>query len=1113
MGNDASQPVAPGDLRRPSVSDFIRPRTDSSAPPRHLRGISIVDAVYGDLSNPSKTANVKQQLTKYLDSHPLCGGKHLFFSLPRDSKNKLPGMVDPAHGVDKKLRLVISVDGEETSHILDEYAPLQITSDFALNQAEQEKLQKSTFFEEDELQLLYEGFREASWPARELTTSNFVTLFPQFDNPLVLKSLFSCMDKDGDMTVDFPEYAQAMSQMTRGTLEERIQFAFNILDLDKSGSVEHEEVLQLADQLVEVMSKCGYDDEVFASRHVINMLFQSKRARALNASVAVGEPGPARKTGLTGMFGYTSGGGRMGDRTDSEDDFKRMLKDQGEEVDDDDESGEVEERDYAKLFQESITYTEFKHRARGEPDIANCFGLFKFFNIHIVKPIETTLEGEKEYTLKGWLSKDKGNSPLFSSISVLAYDRRYFVIDSGLLAYYKTDKPGEPILNVLSLASCSVQMGPSPAAWFHLTTPLWSRHMFAEDRREAKRWVNCIRNNTNIILENRMESFAPIRDACRTKWFINGRPYFDELLRVLPRAKKTVYIADWYFSPGVYLKRGAGIEKKYRLDNFLKSVAERGVKIYLIVWNAPSLGFALEPKFLISYLNSLHPNIACICHPTFTPITWSHHQKFVVVDEEVAFVGGVDLCYTRYDDEQYLIIDQEGHNFPGRDYGNLNYVGEANGPSAVDVLDRNVKPRMPWHDIHMMVDGAAARDVALNFLQRWNHAIRSGCSSQLKQTLYLLPYTTEEQSLRGELSPLLSDTTNLFSKCTCQVIRSACAWSAGMIIPEQSIYRGYLHAIKNAQHFIYIENQYFISSITRICPKNRIAEAIYNRVRQAILNKETFRVYFLIPVYPAGDVLAATTRYIIKYVYKTVCRQGNSLFEKLQTEFPDVCIENYVSFCSLRNYGMFKDNSEPATEQVYIHAKLMIVDDRITIIGSANINDRSMRGTRDSEICIYVETPEEHCITATMNGKPYKVSPFAHTLRRSLWEGHLGFKNGTNKDVDLKVALEDPVCERVYLAWTDIARSNTFVYNKVFHYSLPDTVYTLADLKRLQKMAEETKSADPDKLSLWNKKMAEELQQEVRGFLVEFPLNFLKDEQMSPQIWNVEFVVPRNVFL
>lgn len=61
----------------------------------------------------------------------------------------------------------------------------------------------------------------------------------------------------------------------------------------------------------------------------------------------------------------------------------------------------------------------------------------------------------------------------------------------------------------------------------------------------------------------------------------------------------------------------------------------------------------------------------------------------------------------------------------------------------------------------------------------------------------------------------------------------------------------------------------------------------------------------------------------------------------------------YISFYGLRNHSRL--NSEPITELIYVHSKLMIVDDKIVICGSANINDRSLIGKRDSEIAVIIE--------------------------------------------------------------------------------------------------------------------------------------------------------------
>ena len=84
--------------------------------------------------------------------------------------------------------------------------------------------------------------------------------------------------------------------------------------------------------------------------------------------------------------------------------------------------------------------------------------------------------------------------------------------------------------------------------------------------------------------------------------------------------------------------------------------------------------------------------------------------------------------------------------------------------------------------------------------------------------------------------------------------------------------------------------------------------------------------------------------------YWTICRSSRSLYQRLKHIKN---IDNYLKFYSLRQHGATQDKL-PLTEILYIHSKLMIVDDKKLIIGSANINDRSMNGERDSEIGICI---------------------------------------------------------------------------------------------------------------------------------------------------------------
>jgi phosphatidylserine/phosphatidylglycerophosphate/cardiolipin synthase-like enzyme len=82
----------------------------------------------------------------------------------------------------------------------------------------------------------------------------------------------------------------------------------------------------------------------------------------------------------------------------------------------------------------------------------------------------------------------------------------------------------------------------------------------------------------------------------------------------------------------------------------------------------------------------------------------------------------------------------------------------------------------------------------------------------------------------------------------------------------------------------------------------------------------------------------------------------------------------------------------PVSEQVYVHSKLLIIDDQVVIMGSANMNDRSMCGDRDSEIaCVICGSGKyDDLVHTEMAGRAWKGARFAHTLRVRLWREHLG---------------------------------------------------------------------------------------------------------------------------
>ena len=466
--------------------------------------------------------------------------------------------------------------------------------------------------------------------------------------------------------------------------------------------------------------------------------------------------------------------------------------------------------------------------------------------------------------------------------------------------------------------------------------------------------------------------------------------------------------------------------------------------------------------------------------------------QVVVVDRSIAFVGGIDLCFGRWDTHKHELTD----NYPthpslqetgshtesdsqsrkkfsrwiGKDYYNT-FIGGAltnfDKPFE-DYVDRSKHPRMPWHDVACMFDGPPALDVAKHFIQRYN-AIQPNAHELIIDDQASFVHTFPDPS---------------GSNLKIQVLRSVDSWSARQP-HEASIYNAYLGAIEKAEHFIYIENQFFISLQKDV--QNKISSALADRIYRAHKNSENFHVLLMMPLKPEfpGEWDNASGRELkgVSYLnYATIYRGKDSLLSRLKSlKIPEEDVKHYFSVYGLRTHGSL--NGKPVTEIIYVHSKTMIVDDRITIIGSANINDRSMLGDRDSEVAVMIEDVD--LIDGTMNNQPYQVGKFSHSLRCHLLKEHLCVLNGHEFDV------EDPLRSSFYNGILDQATKNTQIYEQVFRGRIlpTDQVRTSQDLKQWQ-----------SKEAVSPEEAGKELSK-IRGHIVIWPSLFLKDE-LKPSPWN-----------
>ena len=332
---------------------------------------------------------------------------------------------------------------------------------------------------------------------------------------------------------------------------------------------------------------------------------------------------------------------------------------------------------------------------------------------------------------------------------------------------------------------------------------------------------------------------------------------------------------------------------------------------------------------------------------------------------------------------------------------------------------------------------------------------------------------------------------------TCQGLRSSCRWSLGLSNIERSIYLAYLWLIENSRHFILIENQFFISSTGGNKVKNKIADTLAKRICRAIDEEVPFLAVILIPLLPGfeGNICAKETHLLRVQVYwhlMTIYSSKTSLFQQVVRHFrrrraerllkcsnkyfgrsdktfsDDAIFNRFVKIYGLRNHDEIK--GRPVTELIYIHSKLIIVDDQYALLGSANINDRSLLGNRDSELAMFFEDTQK--IQGKIAGKKFDKSPNIRDFRVNV------LKSICQLDIDY----EDPLSPKMWKSIDVQTTINTDFYKKVFHVYPCDSLRTLEEVDKANKIPCDTE-------------FYYQFKKDVVGFIVHWPYKFLSNEK------------------
>ncbi|EEE56196.1 hypothetical protein OsJ_05155 [Oryza sativa Japonica Group] len=408
-----------------------------------------------------------------------------------------------------------------------------------------------------------------------------------------------------------------------------------------------------------------------------------------------------------------------------------------------------------------------------------------------------------------------------------------------------------------------------------------------------------------------------------------------------------------------------------------------------------------------------------------------------------AFLGGLDLAAGRYDTPSHRLFADLGTVFSGDVYnpaippaGNKGGAGEegprqpwhdmhcrVDGPAAYDVLE-NFEQR--WRKATKLFRRAKAhwKDDALLKLERISWILSpsdsgAGDGDGGDSHLYALPDGHPDCWNAQVFRSVDSGSVKGLPRCweTKKMLKHRYAMQEAKhlvcdknVTVEQSIHTAYVRAIRSAKRFIYIENQLssqfvrlssYFKKIHMSGAGNLVPMEIALKVASKIAAGERFAVYIVIPMWPEGVPTSGPIQEILFWQRQTM----QAMYEVIAAAIRAAGMEgaahprDYLNFYCLGKReaaaaaaaGSPEQEHNPAASSarrhrrfmIYVHSKGMIVDDEYVIVGSANINQRSLAGSRDTEIAVGAYQPNLRAGAGAGDGQVFG-------FRMLLWEEHLG---------------------------------------------------------------------------------------------------------------------------
>ena len=319
-------------------------------------------------------------------------------------------------------------------------------------------------------------------------------------------------------------------------------------------------------------------------------------------------------------------------------------------------------------------------------------------------------------------------------------------------------------------------------------------------------------------------------NAKKISFLLESANYYEALAQCLGKAKHTICILGWDVGSHVELIKGPDHER-YRLGQYLNDLVEKNknLTVRILCWNFP-LAYSPHRETPLSLISGWNTSERIILrYDDSHPVGGSEHQKVIVLDDEIGFCGGIDVCERRWDTCKHTPDDERRK-------------------------DRDGNPYPPYHDIQMMVQGEVAKDLGDLFRERWQRATEEKLS---------IPNFAEKITWPKEIPFFLENKP---------VATSLTLPRFGGYEENRAIEKLTIAAIRSAKKTIYIENQFLT------------AVGIYAALRTSLRETEGPEVIIILPKVAANFLEEVAMRVLQNKIVRKL--RAIDKFKRLGVYFP-----------------------------------------------------------------------------------------------------------------------------------------------------------------------------------------------------------------------------------